>query len=95
MRLSLGRYSSLADSGHGGFLFFFSTESEEWEQRGTAEDVLQRATARREKLLDGVMETGNLAIPDAHLLQNQFSSCSQCRHPHCKTLPLQPQFEVV
>jgi hypothetical protein len=92
---ALDRHSSLADSGHGGFFFLFSTESDGWEQRGTAEEVLQRATARREKLLDGVMETGNLATPDAHLLQNQFSSYSLCRHPHCKTLPLQPQLQVV
>jgi hypothetical protein len=70
-------------------------ESDGREERGTADEVLQRATARREKLFDGVIETGNLAIPDAHLLQNQFSSYSRRRHPHCKTLLQPPQLEVV
>jgi len=57
----------------------------EWESSRTAGECLLRGKARSEiSLLDWARETGNLVTPDAHLLQKQFSSCSLCRHPHCK-----------
>lgn len=48
-------------------------------------DVFNQQRAAKLTSLIAVMQRGNLATPDAHLLQNQFYSCSPCRHPYCKS----------